>query len=462
MRKVDLRMNELQKYQLIKDLVDKNGNKKRCALKLNCTIRTINRLIIKYHNFGKAGFIHGNRGKSPIISKPTSLVNDIITLYDSKYSGSNFEHFHNLLQSNENINVSYKFIYNTLMLHGFISPKIQRKTKRRLTKEKLHLLNSFLSSENLTELINHEVDLQFAHPRKERAKYFGEEIQMDASSYLWFGNNKSNLHLSIDDNSGTVTAGYFDKEETLFGYYNVLKLILENYGIPSKFKTDNRTVFNYMRDGKSCEERDVLTQFGYACKTLGIDIITTSVAQAKGRVERLNQSFQSRLPIELRIAGITKIEEANEYLKNIFIPNYNRKFALPIDYTTSVFENIPSQEKINETLAIISTRIMDSGNSIKYKNKYYQPYENDKIKCFSSKTECLVIKCFNGDLLVTIDNFVYELRELNVHKEFSKDFDEIVEKQKNKTKYIPAMNHPWRSNSFKKHVENAHNCHIYA
>ena len=75
-----------------------------------------------------------------------------------------------------------------------------------------------------------------------------------------------------------------------------------------------------------------------------------------------------------------------------------------------VFETCPSEEKINYTLAVLSPRIIDNGNSIKYKNKYYQPYINNELKCFSPKTECLVIKAFNGELLVAIDEQVLELR----------------------------------------------------
>ena len=112
------------------------------------------------------------------------------------------------------------------------------------------------------------------HSLRERCKYFGEMIQMDASSYEWFGGIISNLHVSIDDCTGRMTGAYFDKEETLFGYYNVLKQILLRYGIPAKFLTDKRTVFEYTRKGEQNIEKDTFTQFSYACKQLGIEIET--------------------------------------------------------------------------------------------------------------------------------------------------------------------------------------------
>ena len=88
--------------------------------------------------------------------------------------------------------------------------------------------------------------------------------------------------------------------------------ILTNYGIPFKFLTDKRTVFTYKKKGSPSLDEDTYTQFAYACKQLGVELESTSVPQAKGRVERLNQTLQSRLPVEFRLAGITNREAAFE------------------------------------------------------------------------------------------------------------------------------------------------------
>ena len=86
---------------------------------------------------------------------------------------------------------------------------------------------------------------------------------------------------------------------------------------------------------------------------------------------------------------------------------------------------------------------------------------NNQIKCFSPRTECLVIKTFNGELLVTIDEQVLELKELSRNERFSKEFNEVTE-AKEKEKYIPPMSHPWKLSSFKKQLQKAHTCHVYA
>ena len=118
----------------------------------------------------------------------------------------------------------------------------------------------------------------------------------------------------------------------------------------------------------------------------------------------------------------------------------------------SVFEKAPSLEKINYTLAVLTPRKIDNGNSIKFQNKYYQPYLNGKLKCFSPKTECLVIKAYDGSLVVSIDEQILELRELTRNERFSKNFEEVPIVKERK-KYIPPMSHPFKADSFKKYQE---------
>ena len=466
MRKVELRMNEKEKYKIIKELVDHNGNKNRASKKLGLSRRQIDRLIIIYKEKGKAGFVHGNRTKKPINALDKSISEDIILLYKNKYQDWNFNHFKEFLKKDENIDVSYDFIYKTLTKEGILSPKARKKTKREFAKQKLlkeKKINLAMTDEQINTIVNHEIALEDSHPRGEKPKYFGEVIEQDGSIHQWFGDIKTCLHLAIDKATSTIVGAYFDKQETLNGYYHVFYQILTNYGIPYKFLTDNRTVFNYisLNPDKRTSDKDVLTQYGYACKQLGVDLETTSVSQAKGLIERTNGTFQGRLVNELKLYGITTIEDANKYLIDVFVPYFNERFALDYKKFESVFEESPNTEKINYTLAVLTPRKIDNGNSIKYYGKYYQPYLNNKLKCFAPKTEALVIKAFNGDLLVTIDEQVLELRELSRNERFSKEFDEVIE-IKEKKKYIPPMTHPWKLSSFKKQLQKSHQQHQYA
>lgn len=466
MRKVELRMNEQEKYNVIKELVDHNGNKNRASKKLNLSRRQIDRLIIIYKEKGKSGFIHGNRSRKPVNTLDKSISEDIILLYKTKYQGWNFNHFKDFLKTEENIIVSYDFIYKTLLEEGILSPLANKRTKREFAKQKLlkeKKINLAMSNEQIENIVSHEMQLEDSHPRGEKPKYFGEIIEMDGSIDLWFGDKKACLHLAIDKATSTIVGAWFDYQETLNGYYHVFYQILMKYGIPYKFKTDNRTVFNYTSTNpdKRTSEKDVLTQFGYACKQLGVEIETTSVSQSKGLIERTNGTFQRRLINELKLYGITTIEKANEYLLNTFVSNFNERFAMDYKKFESVFETSPSEEKINYTLAVLTPRKIDNGNSIKYYGKYYQPYINNELKCFIPKTECLVIKAYDGQLLVTIDEKVYELKELSRNERFSKEFEEVPVLKVRKV-YIPPMTHPWKVESFKKQMYNSHYKHQFA
>lgn len=465
MRKVELRMKEQEKYNVIKELVDHNGNKNRASKKLGLSRRQINRLIIIYKEKGKSGFVHGNRGKCPTKTLDKSISEDIVLLYKTKYQEFNFRHFVEYLEEMENIKVSYDFVYKHLTKSGIISPKARKKTKKEFKKQQLlkekKLENK--TKEEIEIIVNHEIALEDAHPRGEKPKFFGEVIEQDGSIHVWFGGMKTCLHLAIDKATSTIVGAWFDYQETLNGYYHIFYQILTNYGIPYKFLTDNRTVFNYMslKQSQRTSDKDVLTQYGYACKQLGVALETTSVSQAKGLIERTNGTFQGRLVNELKLNGITTIEEANKYLTEVFVPKFNEKFAMDYTKFTSVFEASPAVEKINYTLAVLTLRKIDNGNAIKFKNKYYQPYLNNELKCFMPKTECLVINAFNGDLLVAIDEKIYELQELNRNALYSKEFEDVPI-TKEKKKYIPPMSHPWRTTNFKKQLQKSHYQHEFA
>ena len=249
MRKVELRMNEQEKYETIKYVVEHNGSKKRASIKLGISIRQVNRLIIIYKEKGKAGFVHGNRTHKPINAFGNAISEDIILLYNNKYQDFNFRHFKDYLEEEENIKVSYDFIYKTLTKAGILSPKARKKTKREFKKKQLleeKKINLAMSEETIEGIVNHEIALEDSHPRGEKPKFFGEVIEQDGSIHLWFDSVKSYLHLAIDKATSTIVGAWFDKQETLNGYYHVLCQILTNYGIPYSFLTDNRTVFNYM------------------------------------------------------------------------------------------------------------------------------------------------------------------------------------------------------------------------
>lgn len=443
MRKVELRMKEELKYKIIKKLVETNGNKKRAAIKLDCTVRSIDRMIAGYKAKGKEFFVHGNRGRLPAKALSSEIKDEIEQLYLSKYYDCNYTVFTEFLAERENIFVSIDEVRVLLRDRYILSPRSHKSTRKRLRKQLLAEQKTAKTKTEKAKIQANIVAVEDAHPRQPRCQYFGEEIQMDACIHPWFSNFKTALHAAIDDSTGNLVGLYFDEQETLNGYYNITKQILMKYGIPYKFKTDKRTVFEYKRKGSSLLEEDTFTQFAYACNHLGIKLETSSVPEFKPRIERAFQTLQQRLPQELRLANITTIEEANKFLTK-YIKKFNDRFALHINNTKSVFENQPSEAEINLILAVLTKRVIDKGHSIKFNNKYFRLVNRANTPIFFNRgTTCVVIKSFDNKLYATVNDTVFALEEIPEFQAISENFDEFVP-VKSKRIYIPSMLHPWK------------------
>lgn len=448
MRKVVLTLQEQYKYNIIKKLVETNGNKETARIKLGFKdIRQIYRLINGYKEFGKEFFVHGNRGRKPVHALTKDFKDQIELLYTSKYFDCTYTQFTEYLAERENIFLSVAEVGQILREKYILSPRSRKVTKKNIKK----LLNAkkekSKSKNEIAKLQSQIVALEDAHPRQPRCINFGEEIQTDACIHLWFAKTKTALHAAIDDATGHVVAAYFDTQESLNGYYNIYYQILINYGIPYLFKTDKRTVFEYNKKGTTSDEDNTFTQFAYACNQLGTAISCSSVPEFKPRIERLFESFQLRLIPELRLANITTIEEANAFLPS-FLDKYNSKFALCINNTKSVFEKQPSEQKINLTLAVLSRRIVDTGHSICFKKKHYRTVNSVGTPIYFGKgTKCMVIEAFDKKLYATVEDSIFALEEIPEVQAYSENFDEVLPTEPKKI-YIPKMTHPFKRASF--------------
>jgi transposase InsO family protein len=453
MRKVILSMKEMKKYTVIKKVADGEKNKNRAAIELGITKRHLNRLIARYREFGKAAFVHGNRSRKPARTLPQETRLKILELYTTKYEGANFKHYKELLERNEGLTVSITTVTNILRSANIISPMAQRSTKRWHKAKLKDQQKKKEIKEKTQEAVEKKISPELAHPSRPRAKHFGELVQMDASTHHWlFGvETKQTLHAAIDDHSGMIVGAYFTPEETLEGYYHVLNQTLVDYGIPFKFFTDRRTVFEYESKVKKSIESDTFTQFGYACHQLGIEIETSSVPQKKGRVERLFGTLQSRLITELKVADIATIEAANEFLKS-YLQIFNKQFGVGANYSTSVFETAPSAEQINLILGVRAKRKVNYGHHLRFQNHQYLPVDENGTPAYYKKgTEALMTIAFDGEIYISLEERLYLAKKLEKHELESPNFDTPVKKEPKK-KYIPPMTHPWKKDSFERYL----------
>ncbi len=252
-----------------------------------------------YRNRGKSFFVHGNRGRKPATTVSSEIRATVVDLYRTKYAGANFKHFTELLARCEDIRLYPSTVTSILEEQHILSPMATKAKKRRVKKELERLAKEVKTQKESKAVEPNIIALENAHLTRPRVPYFGELIQMDASSSVWFGGEKSTLHVAVDDSTGAIVGAWFDKEETLDAYYHVLEQILKNHGIPYKFLTDRRTVFTYKNKNSSYVEDDTYTQFAYACKQLGIGLEPTSVPQTRGHAERRTEHPRGKRILEL-------------------------------------------------------------------------------------------------------------------------------------------------------------------
>ena len=447
---MDLTNKERYTYDIISKVVNGDITRKEAMFELNKSRQQIYRLINIYHNEGEKGFIHKNRGCIPYNKKVYLLIEELKQLYLDEYYDFNLVAFYDEITENEKYkgkyDISYSSLYNAFLSDDIISPIAHKETIKLYNETMNNAISnkeSLITEEKIELFKSRQITFEKSYTRRSSNLYsFGQEVQMDASENIWFGNVVSHLHLVVDKGTKKVLFGWFEYEEITRAYFILLYNMIINYGIPLRIKTDNRNSFSNNKNKVDT------TQFGIICETLGIELITTSVATAKANVERENGVFKNRLIPELRHNGINDIDAANKYLNEIFIPKMNKKFSYEIDDKTSKMK--PNNYTENELNLIISekyTRIIDNASSIKFSNKYYLPATPDtgEVVSFMRGTQCTFIITYNGEYWCKIEDNYYVLLELEDRdKTMKKEIDN--NKPVEKIKYISPANHPWRKN----------------
>ena len=418
------------------------------AAKLGRSEKTIRRLKKKLLENPNTDLVHGNRGRAPANKIDHELI---WNLYINKYYGINITFFCEKLEENEDIKVSEGLVRLIFKEHDEFSVKAHHKTKNELRKRLRELKKLTKLQKEVLVQLEAEPYIHTTHPTQPRSKYFGEELQMDASQHLWFGTMKTHLHTAIDDATGRIVGAWFDVQETRAGYYHVTRQFLTRYGIPGRIKTDKRTVFEYKKKNEKDMAEDTMTQYEHVCKTLGIELGCSSVPQFKPRVERSYGTLQGRLPFELKQAGVTTIEEANAFLET-YIEKFNAQFAIN-EGVKSIWVEI-SEEQIDAALVTIAKRTVDCGNGIRLNKKYYGTFDSYGNQIFiKPKTKVSVITMMDGSVYALHDDRLLALDIIPEREKVSDEFDYDMDKPVVRKKYIPPYDSIWRitnANLFRK------------
>lgn len=286
---------------------------------------------------------------------------------------------------------------------------------------------------------------------RERRAHFGELVQLDGSHHKWFEERgpKCCLMNMVDDAQGT-TLSLLAEEETSFAAMELLWRWIERYGIPQSLYTDKKNVYvidekTRARAADSGEE--VWTHFGWACKQLGIEIITAHSPEAKGRVERNHGLYQDRLVKELRLAGSNTIVAANEFLATGFCEQLNRKFAVaprsPVDYHRSA-----KGYDLASIFCLEEERTISRDWVVRFQNQFYQL--QPPRKALAAKGRVRVQRYLNGEL-----HFRYGQQELRYTllperpQPLSKP-KKTRQRRDGVRPYVPPRDHPWHRFQFGK------------
>lgn len=425
---------------VIKKVVNKELTQKDAALKLEISDRQIRRLVVSFKNDGEKAFIHKNIANTHAKRIPDSLVSEIVNIYLDKYSYFGFTHFYE--EQGYKYGISFQSMINIFKANDIVSPYAQHKTLKLYNENMKNAIRENTIKEEQKKLFDERKKEELEkHIRRSNVNFsFGEEIQMDAAFWNWFGDDESALHLAVDKATKKVLAGCFDSEETTEAYLTVLMDMVKNYGIPQKIKTDKRNSFS-INNAKSSKTRLNITQFGRICEDLKIELSCNSNPLFKPNVERENGTVKRRLKAELKVHNITNKDEATIYLNKVFIPKLNQMFSYKIDPKRNVMrENYYTEKELNFIISLRCERTIDNASSIKYYYNYYLPIneETGEVVSFKSGTKCTIVKTYDNKLLGIIEEKTYELL--------------LVEQQENKSikasthGYTPSSNNPWRKN----------------
>jgi len=373
MKGLTLTMKEQTRLLILNTVIERRCSVVEAAQLMGVSERHLWRLLAAYRKEGAAALAHGNRNRLPPNASSATLKAKVIALASERYQGVNHTHFTELLAEREEIALSRSTVRRFLTSAGLSSPKHRQYPLHRY--------------------------------RRERMPQEGMLIQIDGSHHRWLEGRGPwfTLLLSVDDATGSVPFALFQKQEDTEGYFRLLKGIIQQKGIPLALYSDRYFVFRY--NGKkedtskeSPDKKSNPTQFGRAMRELGVTQIFARSPEAKGRIERANGTFQDRLVAEMRLAGISSLEEANLFLKE-YLPRYNKHFAVPPAQSELAYRPVSAGLDIDGTLCFKERRKVAKDNTVQYHGKTLQIFPGSERTTYA-RAHVEVQERLDGRLLV--------------------------------------------------------------
>jgi len=404
---------EIDRFSIIKKLIDKEINATHAAKLLNLSIRQTKRLKRKVVKCGAKALIHAGRGKPGNRRMPEGERNQIAGILKEKYPDFKPTFASEKLQKNHHIVRDPKTIRQIMIDEGLWKPRRRKQGEY--------------------------------HAWRQRKACYGEMQQFDGSYHRWVEDRGPEwcLLASIDDATGIPTKAKFDFNEGVFPVFKFWKEYVQHHGKPHSIYLDKFSTYK-MNQRTAIANPDTLTQFQRAMHQLGIEPISAHSPQAKGRIERLFNTFQDRLVKELRLKKISTIKEANTFLEKEFLPEYARKYSVEPVSKTNLHQPLTQKEK-NKLDSIFSkqtVRNVKNDFTVVLNNQWHQLLENQPTTI--RKGAAVTIEEWLDDTTHLVANGKYLTSKMIAGQpEKTKKVAWIIA-AKNPSR-IPAKDHPWRS-----------------
>jgi transposase len=328
--------------------------------------RTMRRWRERLEKGGYAGLADRRKGKPSSQRVPVATVETVLRLYQETYYDLNMRHFHEKLKEEHGIDLSYTWVQKALQGAGLVARRGRRGKHRR---------------------------------RREPRPMPGMLLHIDGSKHQWFCDDRwYDLIVILDDATKEIYYAQLVEEESTRTVMTGLRQVIETKGLFCALYSDRGS--HFFVTGKAGEKVDKhrLTQVGRAMKELGVQMIAAYSPQARGRSERSFGTWQGRLPQELRLAGISTVERANEFLNGRYIGEFNNKFTVPAKEKGTAFRRT-SRADLNWVFTVQTERVVNRDNTVAIGDQSWQ-LEKSRFRHSLAKSTVTIHEHLDGTVSI--------------------------------------------------------------
>jgi hypothetical protein len=410
---ITLTMKEINRYDIIKRLVARKiGEEEARKLMKLRSVRQVRRIKKRVREEGVQGIGHRSRNKPGNRKFNLQHINRIITLIKKNYMDFKPTFASEKLLEHHQVKINRESLRQLMIKEGLWKPKSRKKPKNR-------------------------------HVWRARKDNAGEMQQFDGSYHHWLENRGEEccLLLSVDDASGEITHAKFDHNEGVRAVFKFWLEYFEKHGLPVSIYLDKFSTYK-INHPSAVDNKELMTQFQRAMGQVDVKPINAHSPEAKGRVERIFGTLQDRLVKELRLAKISTLEAANEFLKT-YIPKFNKQFAVVPTKQADLHRPVSKKLKneLPQIFSIQSQRKVQNDYTILFKTQFFQLEEKQPTTVFKKDT-VTVEEHLNGETKISIKDHYLNYQVLPERPK--KQNIPLVAITRQKSSWTPPADHPWK------------------